>query len=60
MRRQEREIMGLDVLSSISFIDTAGDSVMIRFPRKNVFLFQPPTRSRREIEDPKGWKFKRF
>jgi hypothetical protein len=45
MRRQEQEIMGLDVLSSISFIDTAGDSVTIHFPRKNVFLFQPPTRS---------------
>jgi hypothetical protein len=33
---------------------------MTHFPRKNAFLFQPPTRSGCEIEEPKGWKFKRF
>jgi hypothetical protein len=53
-------MMGGDVFSGVSFIGVVGDSVMIYFPRKNVFLFQPLVRFEREIEEPKGWKFKRF
>jgi hypothetical protein len=34
MRRQEREAMGRDVLSSVDFIGIAGDNVIIRFLRK--------------------------
>jgi hypothetical protein len=34
MGRQEWEMMGRDVLSSINFIGVANDRVMIRFPRK--------------------------
>jgi hypothetical protein len=36
MRRQEREMMGRDLLSGASFIGVADDRVMIRFPRKKV------------------------
>jgi hypothetical protein len=46
--------MGRGVLSGASFIGTAGDNL------KDAFLFQPLARSGREIEEPKGWKFKRF
>jgi hypothetical protein len=52
--------MGQDVLNGINFIGVAGDSVMIHFPRKSDFLFQPPTQFGRRIGEPKGWKFKRF
>jgi hypothetical protein len=42
-------------------LGAASDSVMIYFSRKKYFfLFQPPARSGREIEEPKGWEFKRF
>jgi hypothetical protein len=34
MGRQKQEMMGRDVLSGTSFIDAAGDRVMIHFPRK--------------------------
>jgi hypothetical protein len=34
MGRQEREMMGRDVLSGASFIGAVGDRVTIRFPRK--------------------------
>jgi hypothetical protein len=35
MGRQERETMGRDVFIGVSFIATAGDMVMIRFPEKS-------------------------
>jgi hypothetical protein len=34
MGRQEREMVGRDVLSGTSFIGTTSDSVTIHFPRK--------------------------
>jgi hypothetical protein len=34
MRRQEREAMGRDVLSSVDFIGIVGNNMMIHFPRK--------------------------
>jgi hypothetical protein len=34
MARQEREMMGQDMLSGANFIGAAGNSVMIHFPRK--------------------------
>jgi hypothetical protein len=45
---------------ALSFIGAASDSVTIHSLEKDAFLFQPLVRSRRRIEEPKGWKFKRF
>jgi hypothetical protein len=48
------------VLSGASFIGATGNRVMIYFPRKNVFLFQQPAQSGREIEERKGGSLKDF
>jgi hypothetical protein len=60
MRRQEREVMGRDVLSGASFIGIICDSMMIHFPRKRAFPFQQPVQSRHGVEKPNGGEFKRF
>jgi hypothetical protein len=53
-KSEERWNLACTVVSS--FICAAKESVTIRFPRKNVFLFQPPTRSDCEIEKTKKLK----
>jgi hypothetical protein len=61
MGRQEREMMGRDVLSGTSFIDAAGDRVMIRFPRKKVaFCFNNPCNSDAKSRSQKGGSLKDF
>jgi hypothetical protein len=47
-------------LAVLSFICATDDSMMIRFPRKDVFLFQPHARSRCRIKKPKSWRFEIF
>jgi hypothetical protein len=55
MGRQEREMVGWDVLSATSFIGVAGDRVMICFPRKKVsFLFNSPRNLDVELRSQKG------
>jgi hypothetical protein len=60
MGRQEREMMGRDVLSGASFIGVAGDRVMIRFPRKRYLSVSTTHAIRHIIEEPKGWNLKDF
>jgi hypothetical protein len=61
MRRQEREAMGRDVLSDADFIGIAGDSMMIRFPRKKVsFYFNNPRNPDTESRSQKVESLKDF
>jgi hypothetical protein len=60
MGRQEQEMLGRDVLSDASFIGAAGDSVIIRFPRKSDFLFQLPAHPDAESRSQKGVSLKDF
>jgi hypothetical protein len=61
MGRQEREMMGRDVLSGASFIGAVGDRVTIRFPRKNMpFCFNHQRNPDTESRSQKGGSLKDF
>jgi hypothetical protein len=60
MRRQERETMGQDVLSSASFIGTADGRVTIHFPRKMCLSVSTARAIRMRNREAKWGKFKRF
>jgi hypothetical protein len=61
MRRQEREAMAWDVLSSAGFIGIANDSVTIRFSRKNgPFRFNNPRNPDAESRSQNVWSLKDF
>jgi hypothetical protein len=54
-------MMRRDVLSGTSFIDAAGDRVMIRFPRKKVaFCFNNPCNPDAKSRSQKGGSLKDF
>jgi hypothetical protein len=60
MRRQEREVLGRDVLSGTNFVGIADDNMTIHFQQKCAFPFQQPAQSGCRVKESKGGEFKRF